>query len=140
MMVFLRGWNLWGANQSLEKLPCKKRKKRSKEEKRAGQVEAAPSSSLSAVVLLQNFNGSFSPSNQFYGCLGLTSEKVNERKPTALNDDVWCTILAFVYIEKRFPDQADEWELVVGKARKFAQSRAGTVFNEAVRLAQELIN
>lgn len=129
-----------GSQPKSGKAAMQKRKKRSKEEKRAGQVEAAPSSSLSAVVLLQNFNGSFSPSNQFYGCLGLTSEKVNERKPTALNDDVWCTILAFVYIEKRFPDQADEWELVVGKARKFAQSRAGTVFNEAVRIAQELIN
>ena len=56
-----------GSQPKSGKAAMQKRKKRSKEEKRAGQVEAAPSSSLSAVVLLQNFNGSFSPSNQFYG-------------------------------------------------------------------------
>ncbi|KAF2841914.1 hypothetical protein M501DRAFT_1013297 [Patellaria atrata CBS 101060] len=78
------------------------------------------------IIALQAFDGAFAWSETLFRVIGVERGDV-ERVFAGVDrvggrEGVWATVLAVVFLERRLPDQEEDWVLVVGKARRWLEA------------------
>ncbi|XP_059187462.1 von Willebrand factor A domain-containing protein 5A-like isoform X2 [Centropristis striata] len=75
-----------------------------------------PRDPLLQLVSLQKASGCWVLDPALAAALGKTSEEVEKHKPVAVDEDVWATILALIWLHGFQMDAQEEWELLAMKA------------------------
>uniref|UniRef100_A0A671W9Z6 VIT domain-containing protein n=1 Tax=Sparus aurata TaxID=8175 RepID=A0A671W9Z6_SPAAU len=75
-----------------------------------------PRDPLLQVVSLQKASGCWELDPALAAALGKTSEEVENTKPASVNQEVWATILALIWLHGFKMDAQEEWELLAMKA------------------------
>ncbi|KAM7413497.1 hypothetical protein PAMA_020740 [Pampus argenteus] len=71
---------------------------------------------LLQLVFLQKASGCWLLKPALAAALGKTSEELENPKPSVVNEEVWATILALIWLHGFKSDVRDEWELLAMKA------------------------
>ncbi|KAI9866893.1 MAG: hypothetical protein M1813_000835 [Trichoglossum hirsutum] len=85
---------------------------------------ANPTKLLHQLIDLQSFGGSWDLTGALCVLLGITLDDARAKADKHLWT-AWATILAVVFCEVRFQNDADVWDLVVDKAREWLREEAG---------------
>ncbi len=88
--------------------------------------------SLAAIVMLQQFDGSFGPlTHELASALGTTLDKLTAFVQTrGLTQVVWAAALAIACLMVKFAKDKDEWEMIADKTTGFLNGEAARI-NEA---------
>ena len=128
-------------SQSLPVLEDKKKKKKvmSNDEDFAMECEEESKKSedlLTDLVNLQSSSGLFGFGSSVEKALKMDSKTISDRNPDCKNvgDDVWLTVLVIKFIEMKFGQEKDLWELIVMKAKKKVK-----VDGQLWEIAEELV-
>ncbi|XP_036355543.1 von Willebrand factor A domain-containing protein 5A-like [Octopus sinensis] len=70
---------------------------------------------LKSLLLLQNFSGYWELNEFLATVLKESLDHLKQRKP-AVNDNLWATSLAVVFLTEKLTSQKSEWDLIVAKA------------------------
>ncbi|KAK2846960.1 hypothetical protein Q5P01_009959 [Channa striata] len=88
-----------------------------------------PRDPLLQLVSLQKASGCWLLDPALAAALGKSSEEVEKPKPAAVNQEVWATILALIWLHAFNTDAKDEWELLAMKAVSWLHAQNGTMMN-----------
>ena len=100
---------------------------RYKEDAGHRQVTKTPSDKLSALISLQQAEGSWKLDATFVGVLSKSLTELEEACPVGCQGDmrqVWATVLALAYLEACLSGQREEWELVAMKAEFWLEGQS----------------
>ncbi|XP_070826568.1 von Willebrand factor A domain-containing protein 5A-like isoform X5 [Chaetodon trifascialis] len=78
---------------------------------------------LLQLVSLQKASGCWVLDPDLAAALGKTSEEVENAKPSAVNQEVWATILALIWLHGFKKDAQEEWELLAMKAASWLRAQ-----------------
>jgi hypothetical protein len=90
-----------------------------------------------ALIQLQSFDGSFPVTSELGRILG--KEALTNGNKLALEQTVWATVLAIVYLQKHLDQQPDLLEGLVEKAQDYVLQTPGVNLDEALGTARMLI-
>ncbi|ELR16785.1 uncharacterized protein ACA1_382650 [Acanthamoeba castellanii str. Neff] len=103
----------------------KKEKKEAEKEEKKEEKAGPPPAQMRDIIMKQKASGSWDWSDAA-GLVGLTADKLRSGIPSAklLTVDkeveaLWATAVVAAFLQKRFPGQKTNWDLVVKKALKF---------------------
>lgn len=94
---------------------------------------------LLQLVSLQKASGSWLLEPALAAALGKTSEEVENPKPSAVNKEVWATILALIWLHGFKSDVQDEWELLAMKAVSWLRAQKAPCVTECVEAGNALL-
>uniref|UniRef100_A0A3Q1KE35 Uncharacterized protein n=1 Tax=Anabas testudineus TaxID=64144 RepID=A0A3Q1KE35_ANATE len=91
------------------------------------------------LVSLQEVFGCWLLNPALAAVLGKTSEEVENAKPTSVNQEMWATILALIWLHGFKTDAKEEWELLAMKAVSWLQAQNGNQHFECVEAGNALL-
>ncbi|XP_044209490.1 von Willebrand factor A domain-containing protein 5A-like isoform X2 [Thunnus albacares] len=94
---------------------------------------------LLQLVSLQKASGCWLLEPALAAALGKTSEEVENPKPSAVNKEVWATILALIWLHGFKSDVQDEWELLAMKAASWLCAQKAPCVTECVEAGNALL-
>ncbi|XP_060929227.1 von Willebrand factor A domain-containing protein 5A-like [Limanda limanda] len=101
------------------------------------QSKQPPRDPLLQLVSLQKASGCWLLDPALAAAVGKTSEEVENTKPSAVNQEVWATILALIWLHGFKMDAKEEWELLAMKAVSWL--RAQNVPSEGMEAGNTLL-
>ncbi|XP_042343236.1 von Willebrand factor A domain-containing protein 5A-like isoform X2 [Plectropomus leopardus] len=101
--------------------------------------EQPPRDPLLQLVSLQKASGSWELNADLAAVLGKTSEEVKKPKPESVNQEVWATILALIWLHGFKKDAQDEWELLAMKAGSWLRAQNAPCVTECVEAGNALL-
>ncbi|KAK1780616.1 von Willebrand factor type A domain-containing protein [Copromyces sp. CBS 386.78] len=100
---------------------------------------ATPLEPLEALVNLQQFDGSWSWSQQLLDILG-QSQSTEERYGVSVpNTNILATALVLAYLEVKLADEKDEWEMLADKAREWLRSELASSGQQGLLSVEEYV-
>ncbi|XP_022616931.1 von Willebrand factor A domain-containing protein 5A-like [Seriola dumerili] len=94
---------------------------------------------LLQVVSLQNASGSWLLDPALADALGKTREQVDKSKPASVNQEVWATILALIWLHALKMDAKEEWELLAMKAVSWLRAQNAPSVADCVEAGNALL-
>uniref|UniRef100_A0A671W357 von Willebrand factor A domain containing 5A n=1 Tax=Sparus aurata TaxID=8175 RepID=A0A671W357_SPAAU len=101
---------------------------------KAAHFKQPPRDPLLQLVSLQKASGCWELDPALAAALGKTSEEVENTKPASVNQEVWATILALIWLRGFKMDAQEEWELLAMKAASWLRAQ-----NECVEAGNALL-
>ncbi|XP_034403684.1 von Willebrand factor A domain-containing protein 5A-like isoform X3 [Cyclopterus lumpus] len=98
-----------------------------------------PRDPLLQLVSLQKASGCWVLDPDLAAALGKTSEEVEKPKPASVNQEVWATILALIWLHGFKMDAQEEWELLAMKAVSWLQAQKASCVTECVDAGNALL-
>ncbi|XP_042371032.1 von Willebrand factor A domain-containing protein 5A-like isoform X1 [Plectropomus leopardus] len=98
-----------------------------------------PRDPLLQLVSLQNASGSWKLDPALAAALGKTQEEVENTKPSGVNQDVWATTLALIWLHGYEKDAQDEWELLAMKAVSWLRAQNAPYGTECLKAGNALL-
>uniref|UniRef100_A0A3B4UDD5 von Willebrand factor A domain-containing protein 5A-like n=1 Tax=Seriola dumerili TaxID=41447 RepID=A0A3B4UDD5_SERDU len=95
-------------------------------------IKKPPRDPLLQLVSLQKASGYWLLNPALAAALGKTSEEVDKTKPPAVNQEMWATILALIWLHAFKMDAKEEWELLAMKAVSWLHAQNGKTHNNKV--------
>ncbi|XP_068563179.1 von Willebrand factor A domain-containing protein 5A-like [Cebidichthys violaceus] len=105
----------------------------------AGLPKQPPRDPLLQLVSLQKASGCWVLDPDLAAALGKTSEEVEKPKPASVNQDVWATILALIWLHGFKMDAQEEWELLAMKAVSWLRAQKASCVKESVEAGNALL-
>ncbi|XP_070684923.1 von Willebrand factor A domain-containing protein 5A-like isoform X2 [Pempheris klunzingeri] len=112
-------------------LPCSLDKKNSPKQPRRDP--------LLQLVSLQEASGCWVLDPALAAALGKTSEEVENSKPASVNQEVWATSLALIWLHGFKMDAQEEWELLAMKAVSWLRAQNASCVTECVEAGNALL-
>ncbi|XP_054466847.1 von Willebrand factor A domain-containing protein 5A-like [Anoplopoma fimbria] len=94
---------------------------------------------LLQLVSLQKASGCWVLDPALAAALGKTSEEVEKPKPASVNQEVWATILALIWLHGFKMDAQEEWELLAMKAVSWLRAQKASCVTECVEAVNALL-
>ncbi|XP_032401497.1 von Willebrand factor A domain-containing protein 5A-like isoform X3 [Xiphophorus hellerii] len=94
---------------------------------------------LLQLVSLQNASGSWMLHEALAAVLGKTKEEVEKAKPELVNNEVWASILALIWLHGFKMDAKEEWELLAMKAASWIKAQNAPCVSECVEAGNKLL-
>ncbi|KAM6945990.1 von Willebrand factor A domain-containing protein 5A-like, partial [Aplochiton taeniatus] len=94
---------------------------------------------LLQLISLQKASGSWVFEAALAEVLGKTSEEVAKPQPAQVNQEVWATVLALIWLHGFKMDAQEEWELLARKAASWVQSQKVPNVTEFVEAGNTLL-
>ncbi|XP_078023378.1 von Willebrand factor A domain-containing protein 5A-like [Epinephelus lanceolatus] len=91
------------------------------------------------LVSLQKASGCWEQDPALAAALGKTSKEVENTKPSGVNQEVWATILALIWLHGSKMDAQDEWELLAMKAVSWLRAQNVPSVTECVEAGNTLL-
>ncbi|XP_068563149.1 von Willebrand factor A domain-containing protein 5A-like [Cebidichthys violaceus] len=104
-----------------------------------GLPKQPPRDPLLQLVSLQKASGCWVLDPDLAAALGKTSEEVEKPKPASVNQDVWATILALIWLHGFKMDAQEEWELLAMKAVSWLRAQKASCVKESVEAGNALL-
>ncbi|KAL7400935.1 hypothetical protein ABVT39_020194 [Epinephelus coioides] len=98
-----------------------------------------PRDPLLQLISLQKASGSWELDSALAAALGKTSKEVEKPKPASVNQEVWATILALIWLHGSKMDAKDEWELLAMKAVSWLRAQNAPCVTECVEAGNALL-
>ncbi|XP_078102750.1 von Willebrand factor A domain-containing protein 5A-like isoform X1 [Sander vitreus] len=98
-----------------------------------------PRTPLLQLVSLQKASGCWVLDPALAAALGKTSEEVEKPKPASVNQEVWATILALIWLHGFKKDAQEEWELLAMKAVSWLRAQNAPCVTECVEAGNALL-
>ncbi|XP_031150780.1 von Willebrand factor A domain-containing protein 5A-like isoform X2 [Sander lucioperca] len=98
-----------------------------------------PRDPLLQLVSLQKASGCWVLDPALAAALGKTSEEVEKSKPASVNQEVWATILALIWLHGFKMDAQEEWELLAMKAVSWLRAQNAPCVTECVEAGNALL-
>ncbi|KAK9521328.1 hypothetical protein VZT92_021145 [Zoarces viviparus] len=98
-----------------------------------------PRDPLLQLVSLQKASGCWVLDPALAAALGKTSEEVEKPKPASVNQEVWATILALIWLHGFQMDAQEEWELLAMKAVSWLRAQKASCVTECVEAGNALL-
>ncbi|XP_028428800.1 von Willebrand factor A domain-containing protein 5A isoform X1 [Perca flavescens] len=98
-----------------------------------------PRDPLLQLVSLQKASGCWVLDPALAAALGKTSRKVEKSKPASVNQEVWGTILALIWLHGFKMDAQEEWELLAMKAVSWLRAQNAPCVTECVEAGNALL-
>uniref|UniRef100_A0A8P4KRU6 von Willebrand factor A domain-containing protein 5A n=1 Tax=Dicentrarchus labrax TaxID=13489 RepID=A0A8P4KRU6_DICLA len=98
-----------------------------------------PRDPLLQLVSLQKASGCWVLDPALAASLGKTSEEVENLKLASVNQEVWATILALIWLHGFKVDAQDEWQLLAMKAVSWLRAQNATCVTECVEAGNALL-
>ncbi|XP_051252721.1 von Willebrand factor A domain-containing protein 5A isoform X37 [Dicentrarchus labrax] len=98
-----------------------------------------PRDPLLQLVSLQKASGCWVLDPALAAALGKTRKKVEKRKPSSVNQEVWATILALIWLHGFKVDAQDEWQLLAMKAVSWLRAQNASCVTECVEAGNVLL-
>ncbi|XP_030248810.1 von Willebrand factor A domain-containing protein 5A-like isoform X6 [Sparus aurata] len=98
-----------------------------------------PRDPLLQLVSLQKASGCWELDPALADALGKTSEEVENTKPASVNQEVWATILAMIWLYGFKMDAQEEWELLAIKAASWLRAQNAPCVTECVEAGNALL-
>ncbi|XP_053279114.1 von Willebrand factor A domain-containing protein 5A isoform X3 [Pleuronectes platessa] len=102
-------------------------------------TQQPPRDPLLQLVSLQKASGCWLLDPALAAAVGKTSEEVENTKPSAVNQEVWATILALIWLHGSKMDAQEEWELLAMKAVSWLRAQNAPTVAESVVAANTLL-
>ncbi|XP_060929300.1 von Willebrand factor A domain-containing protein 5A-like isoform X2 [Limanda limanda] len=102
-------------------------------------IKQPPRDPLLQLVSLQKASGCWLLDPALAAAVGKTSEEVENTKPSAVNQEVWATILALIWLHGFKMDAKEEWELLAMKAVSWLRAQNAPSVAECVVAASTLL-
>ncbi|XP_073349292.1 von Willebrand factor A domain-containing protein 5A-like isoform X2 [Pagrus major] len=102
-------------------------------------VKQPPTDPLLQLVSLQKASGCWVLDPALAAALGKTSEEVESTKPASVNQEVWATILALIWLHGFKMDAQEEWELLAMKAASWLRAQNAPCVTECVEAGNALL-
>ncbi|XP_071351854.1 von Willebrand factor A domain-containing protein 5A-like isoform X2 [Trachinotus anak] len=93
---------------------------------------------LLQLVSLQKASGCWLLDPALAAALGKTSEELDKSKPASVNQEVWATILALIWLHAFKTDAKEEWELLAMKAVSWLRAQNAPCVEECVEAGNTL--
>ncbi|XP_041796987.1 von Willebrand factor A domain-containing protein 5A-like isoform X3 [Chelmon rostratus] len=94
---------------------------------------------LLRLVSLQKASGCWVLDPALAAALGKTSKEVENTKPSAVNQEVWATILALIWLHGFKRDAQEEWELLAMKAVSWLRAQNAACVAECVEAGNAVL-
>uniref|UniRef100_A0AAQ6ICT9 von Willebrand factor A domain containing 5A n=1 Tax=Anabas testudineus TaxID=64144 RepID=A0AAQ6ICT9_ANATE len=94
---------------------------------------------LLQLVSLQKASGCWLLDAALAAALGKTSEEVEKPKPASVNQEVWATVLALIWLHGFKTDAKEEWELLAMKAVSWIHAQNAQCMTECVEAANTVL-
>uniref|UniRef100_A0A3P8UVF7 Si:ch73-265h17.2 n=1 Tax=Cynoglossus semilaevis TaxID=244447 RepID=A0A3P8UVF7_CYNSE len=94
---------------------------------------------LLELVSLQKASGCWMLDAALATALGKPSKELKKKKPSAVNNDVWATILALIWLHGSKMEAKDEWELLALKAASWLRAQNAPSVVECVEAGNTLL-
>uniref|UniRef100_A0A7N8XX05 von Willebrand factor A domain-containing protein 5A-like n=1 Tax=Mastacembelus armatus TaxID=205130 RepID=A0A7N8XX05_9TELE len=94
---------------------------------------------LLELVSLQKASGCWLLDPALAAVLGKKSKKVEKAKPSAVNQEVWATILALMWLHGFKVDAKEEWELLAMKAVSWLRAQKAPCVTECIEAGNTLL-
>ncbi|XP_049433032.1 von Willebrand factor A domain-containing protein 5A-like [Epinephelus fuscoguttatus] len=94
---------------------------------------------LLQLVSLQKASGCWELVPALADALGKTSEEVESAKPSGVNQEVWATFLALIWLHGSKMEAQDEWELLAMKAVSWLRAQNALYATECVEAGNALL-
>uniref|UniRef100_A0A1A8PI34 von Willebrand factor A domain containing 5A n=1 Tax=Nothobranchius pienaari TaxID=704102 RepID=A0A1A8PI34_9TELE len=107
--------------------------------KRAAAPRQPDRDPLLLLISLQKASGFWLLDSHLADVLGKTSEEVKKSKPASVNEEVYATILALIWLHGFKMDAKEEWELLAGKAASWIQAQNAACVSECVEAGNALL-
>ncbi|XP_067835453.1 von Willebrand factor A domain-containing protein 5A-like isoform X2 [Heptranchias perlo] len=92
------------------------------------------------LISLQNANGSWHLDGSLETLLGLKSKEIRQRIPRQdIDQTLWVTVLAVIWLHTFGADTKDEWELLVEKSVSWIKANAGPDLGGCVKAGNDLL-
>ncbi|XP_068441171.1 von Willebrand factor A domain-containing protein 5A-like isoform X2 [Clinocottus analis] len=98
-----------------------------------------PRDPLLQLVSLQKASGCWVLDPDLAAALGKTSEELEKPKPASVNQEVWATVLALIWLHGFKMDAQEEWELLAMKSVSWLQAQKASCVTECVEAANTLL-
>ncbi|XP_051883013.1 von Willebrand factor A domain-containing protein 5A-like isoform X2 [Pristis pectinata] len=93
------------------------------------------------LIALQNADGSWAPDSGVESLLGLDPEQLRQGLPQEdIDQTLWITLLAVIWLHAFAADTKDEWDLLVNKSLSWVKAGAGLDLAEWVKAGNQLLN
>ncbi|XP_073349492.1 von Willebrand factor A domain-containing protein 5A-like isoform X8 [Pagrus major] len=102
-------------------------------------LKQPPRDPLLQLVSLQKASGCWVLDPALAAALGKTSEEVESTKPASVNQEVWATILALIWLHGFKMDAQEEWELLAMKAASWLRAQNAPCVTECVEAGNALL-
>ncbi|KAM9359162.1 von Willebrand factor A domain-containing protein 5A-like [Symphorus nematophorus] len=99
-----------------------------------------PRDPLLQLVSLQTASGCWVQDPDLAAALGKTNKEVENQKPASVNQEVWATILALIWLHGFKMDAQEEWELLAMKAVSWLHAQNAPCVTECVDAGNALLN
>uniref|UniRef100_A0A671W717 VIT domain-containing protein n=1 Tax=Sparus aurata TaxID=8175 RepID=A0A671W717_SPAAU len=107
--------------------------------KNKNKSHAPPRDPLLQLVSLQKASGCWELDPALAAALGKTSEEVENTKPASVNQEVWATLLALIWLHGFKMDAQEEWELLAMKAASWLRAQNAPCVTECVKAGNALL-
>ena len=98
------------------------------------------STSINAIIALQQANGSWLLDDTFAQAMGITLNVLESSRPTECDTTVWATVLALVALRVKFSSERDEWELIANKSEVWLKGQSlGGVLSDLYNSAESIM-
>ncbi|XP_014880799.1 von Willebrand factor A domain-containing protein 5A-like isoform X2 [Poecilia latipinna] len=94
---------------------------------------------LLQLVSLQKASGCWMLDGSLAAVLGKSSEEVEKAKPPPVNNEVWASILALIWLHAFKMDAKEEWELLSMKAASWIKAQNAPCVSECVEAGNALL-
>ncbi|XP_078023384.1 von Willebrand factor A domain-containing protein 5A-like isoform X1 [Epinephelus lanceolatus] len=131
----------WSMAQWLSKWfheECSEEEEKEEEEEEFS-LKQPPRDPLLQLISLQKASGSWELDSALAAALGKTSKEVEKPKPASVNQEVWATILALIWLHGSKMDAQDEWELLAMKAVSWLRAQNAPRVTECVEAGNTLL-
>jgi len=86
---------------------------------------------MNAIVVLQNFNGSWDLNGSLASIFGVSLEKLKQamtqvKLPSSNQEKIWATALALSFLNISFKHLKEDWEILAEKSHEYLISVAGS--------------
>ncbi|XP_068441333.1 von Willebrand factor A domain-containing protein 5A-like isoform X2 [Clinocottus analis] len=102
-------------------------------------ISLSPRDLLLPLVSLQKASGCWVLDPDLAAALGKTSEELEKPKPASVNQEVWATVLALIWLHGFKMDAQEEWELLATKAVSWLQAQEASCVTECVEAANTVL-
>ncbi|XP_049895850.1 von Willebrand factor A domain-containing protein 5A-like [Epinephelus moara] len=109
------------------------------EEEEEFSLKQPPRDPLLQLISLQKASGCWELDSALAAALGKTSKEVEKPKPASVNQEVWATILALIWLHGSKMDAKDEWELLAMKAVSWLRAQNVPSVTECVEAGNTLL-
>ncbi|XP_043914789.1 von Willebrand factor A domain-containing protein 5A-like [Protopterus annectens] len=117
-----------------------KKVKEERETMRKRTTNSEQSSPVVKLISLQNADGSWKLDKEFAALMALSEKELSSKIPKQeIDNSVWATVLAIVWLDAFGAEQKDECELLVEKALTWVKGHAGSYLKECCRVASDLL-